>query len=194
MHIPTPRSARETLHRSVLRCVSSVFLRTHQHQSTIIAPSVFIRAFPLRSAIAGSLTKHMQVGHRDIEHAVGCTADVRIANAMLVGDAVAGDDRLSVVDRRKRVAVVADGHEQAMRGVVEEREEVSPHLLLRGHVFRWLTRTCGLNSQHAQHDRKQKNRFSHCDVEVKSFCFVVNDKYTQKNLNPTSFDEKFIVY
>ena len=169
-------------------------LRRHQHQSTIIAPAVFIRAFPLRSAIAGSLTKHMQIGHRDIEHAVGCTADVGIANAMLVGDAVAGDDRLSVVDRRESVAIVADGHEQTMCGVVEEREEVSPHLLLRGYVFRWLTRTCGQNRQQAQHDRKQKNRFSHCDVEVKSFCFVVNDKYTQKILNPTSFDEKFIVY
>lgn len=55
---------------------------------------------------------------------------MRVADAMLIGDGVAPDDRFAIVDGREGVAIVAHCHEETMRGVVEEREQISPQTFL----------------------------------------------------------------
>ena len=102
----------------------------HEHQSPVVAPPIFFRALPLRVAQSPLATKHMKVGHSDVELSVGCTIDVRIADATLLSDAVACDDGLAVVYGRKSVAIVADGHEQRVGRIAEEGEEIGTHVLL----------------------------------------------------------------
>ena len=104
---------------------------SHEHQSAVVAPVVLLRPLPLGGAQPFLLAEHVQVGHGNIELSVGSAVDVRVANTALLGDGVASDDRSVAVDRRKRVAIVADGHEQRVRGVVEISEKVGTHVLLR---------------------------------------------------------------
>ena len=103
---------------------------SHQHESSVIAPSELVGAFPLGSADALLLAENVEVGHGDIELAVRRTVDMRVTDAVLLGDAVARDNRLTIVHRRKRIAIVADGHEQRMRRIAKEGEEIGTHVLL----------------------------------------------------------------
>ena len=102
----------------------------HEHQTAVVAPSESFRPLPLRGADAFLLAKDVEVGHGDVELAVGGAVDVRVADAMLLGNAVARDDRLAIVHGPECVAVVADGHEQRVRWVAEIGEEVGTHVLL----------------------------------------------------------------
>ena len=72
----------------------------------------------------------MEVGHRDIELTIRRTIDVRVADAVLLGDRVARDDGLGIVHCGKGVAVVAHSHKEAVGGVTKEGEEIGAHILL----------------------------------------------------------------
>ena len=84
----------------------------HQHQTAIVAPTIFLITFPKGSAQTFFLSVNMEVGHCNIELAIRCAVDMRIADASLFSDAVARDDGLSVIQRGEVIAVVADGHKQ----------------------------------------------------------------------------------
>ena len=77
----------------------------------------------------------MQVGHGDVELAVRSTVDVRVADAMLLGNAVTGNYGLAVVYGFEIVAVIADGHEKRVGRVAEEGEEICAHILLGEQTF-----------------------------------------------------------
>ena len=102
----------------------------HQHQAAVVAPTVFVGPFPLCRADAFRLAEHMQVGHGDIEPPVGATIDMRVADAMLVGYGVAGDDRFRTVYGGEGVAVVADSHKQRVCCIIEIGEKVGTHVFL----------------------------------------------------------------
>ena len=101
----------------------------HQHQSAVIAPAVFVGPFPTGGAKPHLLTIDMQVSHGDIELAVRCPVDMRVADTSLFCDGIARNDRFAVIHGRKRVAVIADGHKQRMRWIVEIREKIGAHIL-----------------------------------------------------------------
>ena len=101
----------------------------HQHQSAVVTPAKLVGAFPLGGAQSHLLTEHMQVGHGNVEFAVGSTVDMRVAYASLVGDRVAGNNGLAIVYSRKRVAIVADGHKQRVGWIVEIRKQIGTHIL-----------------------------------------------------------------
>ena len=104
----------------------------HEHEPAVVAPAVVGVALPLRVAVAGAPPAQVQVGHHDVERAVRPPLDVRVADAVLLGDVPPVDHGLAVVEGGEGIAVVADGHEERVRGVVEVREEIRTHLPLAG--------------------------------------------------------------
>ena len=121
----------ETVDACHVVCPVDEVVRGHEHQPPVVAPSVFFGPLPLRGAYSFLLAEDVEVGHGNVELAVRCAADMWVTYAMLLGDAVAADDGLAIVHRRKRVAVIADGHEQRVRRVAEISEEIGAHVLLR---------------------------------------------------------------
>ena len=111
--------------------------RLHQHQRAVVAPSVLLPvAFPFGVAKAGTLSEDVQVGGGDVIRAVGSAVDVRVADAVLLGDGVAPHDGSVAVQCRPVVAVAAQCHVQAMVSIFVIDHEVSPHAWLLGKVRR----------------------------------------------------------
>ena len=80
----------------------------------------------------------MEIGHGNIEFSIRSTIDMRVADSSLISDGIARNDGFSIVDSRKSIAVVADGHKQSVRWVVEIGEEIGAHVLL-GKLFLFLS-------------------------------------------------------
>ena len=85
---------------------------SHEHQTAVVAPAILVGAFPAGSTIALLLGIDVEVGHSDIELAVGGAIDMRVADTSLLGNAVASDDGLALVHRCEVITVIADGHKQ----------------------------------------------------------------------------------
>ena len=62
----------------------------------------------------------MQVGHGQVETAVRTTVDMRVADTFLVGNRIACNNGLAVVQSGKRITVAADGRMQAVVFVLME--------------------------------------------------------------------------
>ena len=71
----------------------------------------------------------MQVGHGKVESSVRTAEDVRVTDAFLQGDGISGDHRFAIVQGRKCISVVTDGHVKAVRFVFMEDHQVSTHVL-----------------------------------------------------------------
>ena len=110
--------------------------RLHQYQSTVISPAISLSvAIPLSIADTHLLTENVQIGHSQIKSAIGSAGDVRITNTPLFGYRITTDNRMSVVHRRKRIAIVAGSHKQTMRRVTEKHEQICAHVLFRKLFF-----------------------------------------------------------
>ena len=95
--------------------------RLHQHQATVVSPAIsFSVALPFRIAVTVALCINMQVGHGQVEAAVRTTVDVRVADTFLVGNRIACNNGLAVVQSGKRITVTADGRMQAVVFVLME--------------------------------------------------------------------------
>ena len=64
-----------------------------------------------------------------------------IADAMLLGNRVARDNWFGIIYCGKRIAIVADSHEQTMGGVTKVGEEIGAHILFCKHLL-WLSSRC----------------------------------------------------
>ena len=103
--------------------------RFHQHQATVVSPTIsFPVALPFRIAVTLALCINMQVGHGQVEAAVRATVDMRVADTFLVGDCIACNNGLAVVQGGKRITVAADGCMQAVVFVLMEYHKVGRHV------------------------------------------------------------------
>ena len=155
-------------------------LGPHEHQAAVVAPAVVGVPLPLRVAVAEAAAVEVQVGHHDVERAVRAALDVRVADALLLSDVLAVDDGLAVVDGGEVVAVVADGHEQRMGGVVEVREEVRTHLLFG--------RAGGQGDDGGKGREDRPGGVCHGGLDL----VIGFDKYTQNSLSYTCLRVKML--
>ena len=106
--------------------------RLHQYQSPVVSPAIkFSVPFPFGCPVSFFFGKKMQVGHGYIESTVRTAIDMRITYAALFGYRIAGDNRLSVINSRKRITVTADSHKKAMCRVRKIDHQVSSHIFFR---------------------------------------------------------------
>ena len=134
--------------------------RLHQHQSTIVSPTVCLTvALPFSLTLALSLSINVKIGGYKIECAVGSAIDMGVADATLLGNGVAANDGTGIVERREMIAVTTQCHIKAVRVVTMEHHKVSRHALLA-----YLFIACCRGESQGQHEQDQKKfrYFLHC--------------------------------
>ena len=115
--------------------------RLHEHQSAVVAPSVFLPVtLPLGVAESCTSSIDVEVGGSHVEGAVGGAIDVRVANAVLLGDGVAAHHGLVVVHGCPVVSVVAERHVEAVGGVFVIDHDVGAHLWRLARCFLFVLR------------------------------------------------------
>ena len=115
--------------------------RLHEHQSAVVAPSVFLPVtLPLGVAEACTSAIDVEVGGGHVEGAVRGAIDVRVANAVLLGDGVAAHHGLVVVHGCPVVSVVAERHVEAVGGVFVIDHDVGAHLRRLARCFLFVLR------------------------------------------------------
>ena len=108
----------------------------HQNEAMVVAPAILV-LIPLPLCVAEShfLAAEVQVGHGKIESTVRPSVNMRVADAVLRGESIAGHHRPTVVESRKRVSVPAGSHIQAACGILMEHEQIGIILGICGFVL-----------------------------------------------------------
>ena len=101
----------------------------HEDKPAVVAPTELTTvSLPLSGSESVALPEDMEVGHGKIEVAVGAAEDVGVADALLLGNGVAGYDGLVIVERGESRAVEADSHVEAVVGILVVDHKIGAHL------------------------------------------------------------------
>ena len=131
---------------------SATFLREHAGEELTHMHKLFDYV-----SETGALAEDVEVGHGQVERSVGPAGDVRIADAFLLGEQRAVEDRLAPVDVGERIPVAADGKVRRL-GLVFEVDQKVPGVVL----FFQLARIRRLLERRHNHDAgRQRARCSH---------------------------------
>ena len=97
----------------------------HQHKAAVVAPVIqFAGTLPLGVAVPLLFAVNVEVCHGQVKTTVRSAHDVGITDAFLLGDGVAGNHRLSVVDIGEGVPIVTDSKVKPMGVVLEISHQI----------------------------------------------------------------------